>query len=90
MSEFVVTGRGSLPPAPSNLLNSDAVWIDLDSTGGLTQNTPSSSQATYRMTNYIAQPLVEATGWELDDKGEVVLIAATPDSLRLKGRCYVR
>ena len=46
------------------------------------------------MTNSTAQPLVEATGWELDDKGEVVLIAATPtatpDNLGLNGRCHVR
>jgi filamentous hemagglutinin family protein len=92
-SKFIVTGRGGLPPNPSDLLNSDAVWVDLDSTTQLAQNR-SSSEETTQMTNSTAEPLVEATGWALNDKGQVVLIAsaptATPDSPELiVAKCYV-
>ncbi len=30
-SEFIVTGRGGLPPTPSETLSSDTVWTDLRS-----------------------------------------------------------
>jgi large exoprotein involved in heme utilization and adhesion len=79
-NEFIVTGRGGLPPNPSDPLNSDAVWIDLDSTTKLAENRPSSSVAT-QQTNSTPVQLVEATGWVINDKGQVVLTASAPTAI---------
>ena len=76
-SEFIVTGRGGLPPNPSDTINSDAVWIDLDSTTQLAENRPNSIEAT-QPTNSMPEQLVEATGWAINDKGQVVLTASVP------------
>jgi large exoprotein involved in heme utilization and adhesion len=76
-SEFIVAGSGGLPPNPSDPLNSDALWIDLDSTAQLAENRPSSKEATW-VNSSTTQSLVEATGWALDDKGNVVLTASAP------------
>ncbi len=73
-SRFIVTGRGGLPPNPSDTINSDAVWIDLDSTTQLAEARPRSRAAT-QPTNSMPEQLVEATGWALNDKGQVVLTA---------------
>lgn len=93
-NEFVITGSGGLPPNPNDPLSSDAVWIDFDSTTDLAENRPSSKEAT-QITKSTAEPLVEATGWAIDDKGKVVLTAAaptaTPDSPILKtANCHVQ
>jgi len=92
-SKFIITGRGGLPPNPSDPLNSDALWIDLDSTTQLQENRSSVKQIT-QVTNSTTEPLVEATGWMTNDKGEVVLTAsaptATPHSLGLTpAMCHV-
>jgi len=92
-SKFIITGRGGLPPNPSDPLNSDALWIDLDSTTQLQENRSISEEVT-QVTKSTTEPLVEATGWVTNDKGEVVLTAsaptATPYSLRLTPvKCHV-
>lgn len=71
-NEFIVTGRGGLPPNPSYLLSPNAVWIDLDSTTNLAENRPRSSQTT-QMPNSTPKQIVEATGWTINNKGKVVL-----------------
>ncbi len=76
-SKFVITGRGGLPPNPSDTLSSDTVWTDLRPH---TRRTRSSSvtQKTTPLTNFTTEPLVEATGWVTNAKGEVVLTASAP------------
>lgn len=76
-SKFVVTGRGGLPPNPSAPLNSDALWIDLDSTNGIAENRARLKEAT-QLTTFIPEQIVEATGWAINHKGEVVLTASAP------------
>ncbi|BAY90646.1 MULTISPECIES: two-partner secretion domain-containing protein [unclassified Tolypothrix] len=75
-SSFTVTGRGGIPSSPTETLNSDAVladWIAVDRVGEtatgptVSQNYPKSAPA----------KLVEATGWAITPKGEVVLTANT-------------
>ncbi|MBD0344694.1 MAG: S-layer family protein, partial [Coleofasciculus sp. Co-bin14] len=74
---FIVTGRGGLPPQPTEPLKSDAVWVDLgrpiqgqvNRTGSAVAVNPSSSEPI---------PLVEAQGWVINDKGEVILVAQAP------------
>ncbi len=63
-SRFVVTGRGGLPPAPPEALNSDAIvvnWVTLNPERQ--GNRGASGQ------------IVEATGWVKGVNGEVILTA---------------
>jgi filamentous hemagglutinin family protein len=76
-NQFIITGRGGLPEAPDQMLSADAVWTDLRPTPQ-TAETRSSTQPAKQPTNSQAVPLVEATGWVMNDKGEVVLTASTP------------
>ncbi|PSO97287.1 MAG: filamentous hemagglutinin, partial [Cyanobacteria bacterium SW_12_48_29] len=84
-SEFVVTGRGGLPPTPEEALSSDAIqvdWVSLKPEAAEEQesreaeeNSPSSSSSNPSVPNQI----VEAQGWVTAPNGEVVLTAsATP------------
>jgi filamentous hemagglutinin family protein len=73
-SSFIVTGRGGLPPNPSEALNTDAVQVDL-----VTLNPevvqPSTKVVSTSPTSPTSSPMVEATGWAMDNDGNVVLTA---------------
>lgn len=72
-SKFIITGRGGLPPSPSEALGSEAVWVDLSMGSQREEN-----RAVY-FTNPAAFPVVvEALGWATNSKGEVVLTAQAP------------
>ncbi len=74
-STFVVTGRGGLPPSPDDPLSSDAVWTDTR----LPTVTPP-NYARKRTALLASKPntveIVPATGWVLNDKGEITLISS--------------
>ncbi|MBD2338145.1 S-layer family protein [Calothrix sp. FACHB-156] len=75
-SSFTVTGRGGIPSSPTETLNSDAVladWIAVDRVG------EAASSGTVIQTSAKSTPtkIVEATGWAINPKGEVVLTANT-------------
>ncbi|RCJ42069.1 hypothetical protein A6770_35270 [Nostoc minutum NIES-26] len=75
-SEFVVTGRGGLPPNPSEPLTSDAIWQDLQPHALLNEKLSSSQQRAR-----ISQPptvIVEAQGWVIDADGDITLVAQAP------------
>jgi filamentous hemagglutinin family protein len=76
-STFTVTGRGGLPDNPSETLSSNAVWTDLRPNPNLAATSSSPPIAT-RANHPTAAPLVEAQGWVINDKGEVVLTASAP------------
>ncbi len=68
-NEFTITGRGGLPSSPNEMLSSDAVWTDLR-----TPSTVSSSRNSKPVATGNSQPpIVEANGWAIDNKGQVVL-----------------
>ena len=74
-SEFMITGRGGLPPNPGDALSTDAVDVGL-----VTLNPNSEKRAIQNVTNKTPkpatpQPIVEATGWVINSFGEVELIA---------------
>ncbi len=76
-SEFVVTGRGGLPPTPTEALNPDAItvdWVTLQPEGKNNYNAASSTSSTTPE----SKPIVEAQGWIINHKGEVVLTASAP------------
>jgi filamentous hemagglutinin family protein len=77
--EFIVKGRGGLPPSPTDSLVGDeslATWVTLEQTSGqatsTTIPTPEPRGA--------AAPIVEAQGWIVDKNGKVQLIATAPTS----------
>jgi filamentous hemagglutinin family protein len=82
-SSFVDVGRGGLLPNPVEMLSDEAVWQDLRPIA------PASSdrrQATQRQSKRhseplsasVTEPIVEAQGWLIDARGQVVLTAAAP------------
>jgi filamentous hemagglutinin family protein len=88
-SQFVVTGRGGRPPNPNETLRHARVLVDLG-TPSDSQESALSTNSPYprvRSTTDIqhpssfsnrAAPLVEATGWVMDSKGEVILTDKAP------------
>jgi large exoprotein involved in heme utilization and adhesion len=74
--EFVVTGRGGLPPSPDDLQRSGAIapgWVTRDAGNISRSAAPVEPPATPS-----TRPLVEAQGMFINAKGEVVLTAQTP------------
>ncbi|MBN3905593.1 MAG: S-layer family protein [Nostoc sp. NMS1] len=76
-SSFTITGRGGLPPNPGEALNTDAVKVDLVSLNPNSDN-PDSSFVSSKITTPAPEPIIEATGLALNQKGEVVLTANLP------------
>ncbi|MBW4570928.1 MAG: S-layer family protein [Tolypothrix carrinoi HA7290-LM1] len=75
-SSFIITGRGGLPPNPKDILTPDAVQVDWVTLNPNTDNRKSPSVST--PTNPTPEPIVEATGWVFNAKGEVVFTASAP------------
>jgi large exoprotein involved in heme utilization and adhesion len=86
-SEFVVTGRGGLPPNPSQSLSSDAIWSDLQAHALLNQPV-NSAQTQARKLSPAAEAIVEAQGLVIGANGNIMLVAQastiTPDNSALK------
>jgi large exoprotein involved in heme utilization and adhesion len=79
-SQFVITGRGGLPPTPTEATRSDPVLADLGSPVQSQENR-ASADIPIKSTSSDSDTLVEAQGWMIGSKGEVVLTASavTPD-----------
>ncbi|BBD69325.1 filamentous hemagglutinin outer membrane protein [Nostoc commune NIES-4072] len=76
-SSFTITGRGGLPPNPGEALSADAVQVDLV-TLNPKGDPPDRSYSTSKITTPAPEPIIEATGLTLNQKGEVVLTANLP------------
>ncbi|MBW4578364.1 MAG: filamentous hemagglutinin N-terminal domain-containing protein [Tildeniella nuda ZEHNDER 1965/U140] len=103
--EFVITGRGGLPPSPTDATGEDGVLVDLGQPLGDRPTSapamPSSNQS-IRNANYAngetpIAPLVQAQGWLVNSKGNVVLLAQSPTAttqavpwMASKPECKVR
>jgi filamentous hemagglutinin family protein len=66
-SEFVVTGRGGLPPEPEDNFRLPTLATD--------ENTPE-SQSFVQQSPAVPPPIIEATGWVRNAKGNIVLVAS--------------
>ncbi|MDZ8263108.1 filamentous hemagglutinin N-terminal domain-containing protein [Nostoc sp. ChiQUE01b] len=78
-SRFIATGRGGLPQSPNEPLQGRAVitgWVDLPAqvTARVTEKLSTAS-----MTKS-ADPIVEAQGWIVDAKGDIMLVAQAGQS----------
>ena len=76
-SQFVVTGRGGLPPTPTEALNPDAITVDWVTLQSESKNNYNAASSTGPITPE-SKPIVEAQGWIINPKGEVVLTASAP------------
>ncbi|MEH1969435.1 S-layer family protein [Nostoc sp.] len=81
-SKFVITGRGGIPPGPTETFNTDAVQVDLIEpvpSRNLQRQTPKihldSSVVNQTQT---LEKIVPAQGWIFNKKGEVMLTAYDP------------
>ncbi|PPT10497.1 Putative hemagglutinin-related protein [Geitlerinema sp. FC II] len=77
-SEFVVTGRGGLPPDPWQALSSQPLWsdfqiVDPSPTRDVRENTTDRFEG-----RSPDEPLVEARGWRKNPDGSVTLVAVIP------------
>ncbi|NER33386.1 MAG: filamentous hemagglutinin N-terminal domain-containing protein [Oscillatoria sp. SIO1A7] len=87
-SEFVVTGRGGLPPNPNEPLTTDTVWRDerflvgdsptqspdeREPMLGRDEGKHNSQESAIRN-----QPFVEAQGWIVSPEGDIILVADPP------------
>jgi filamentous hemagglutinin family protein len=76
-SSFTVTGRGGIPPSPTELLTGSTVLLDLGSPP--LPNPPSPPQTLPKSPNPGSPPpLVEAQGWIIGPTGTVTLTANPP------------
>ncbi|MEH1832111.1 MAG: S-layer family protein, partial [Nostoc sp.] len=80
-SSFIATGRGGLPQSPNEPLRGQAVitsWVDLPPQA--TAITDKLSTATVTKST---DQIVEAQGWIVDDKGDVILVAQSGQSFSI-------
>jgi filamentous hemagglutinin family protein len=77
-SEFTVTGRGGLPEDPLQTLQSHSIWSDMRPVLGKNQ-AQESQEITADQTP--TAPLIEATGWQLNNQGQVELLAQIPTQI---------
>ncbi|MDY6803476.1 MAG: filamentous hemagglutinin N-terminal domain-containing protein [Cyanobacteriota bacterium] len=73
-SEFIITGRGGLPPTPSEAIALSSPWQDWRNSGSLSiSNSPQRTSVSSGVAG-----IVEATGWMRLPNGKIVLVA-NPD-----------
>jgi large exoprotein involved in heme utilization and adhesion len=92
-SEFVVTGRGGLPPNPTEALSSDAIQTDWVTLNPEIED-KSSPDVSTKPTAPEPDPIVEAQGWIIGKNGAVVLTASVPtatphSSWQTPSECHV-
>jgi filamentous hemagglutinin family protein len=76
-NSFTVTGRGGLPISPEELLqdvNTIRNWINSSNSVSST-----SGQSIQSQKDKTVNPIVEASGWKVDNRGQVYLVANTQD-----------
>jgi filamentous hemagglutinin family protein len=81
-NQFIITGRGGLPPMPSEAVHRDAVQVDLvtvNSENGASsqrEEAPQRSSSSTSFTHHQDEPIVEAQGLRVAPDGTVLLVAA--------------
>jgi filamentous hemagglutinin family protein len=85
---FFNTGRGGLAPNPYEPISSSEIWEDVPAPTHRTGNSPGAA-STSTSSATVPNQIVEAQGWLINEKGEVVLVAQMPTT-RSQGRCRLR
>jgi filamentous hemagglutinin family protein len=84
-SQFIITGRGGLPPHPNEILSNDNIrvdWIEPVGSRGNSQGIKINQSSTHLS----AKQIVPAQGWVFNEKGDVVLTAYNPTATNLPQR----
>jgi filamentous hemagglutinin family protein len=76
---LIQTGRGGLPPNPTQTFGYNPVWEDMRRDIPGTENS-SSSDGDIKPTRSAPKQIVEAQGWVINDKGQVELVAVAPQA----------
>lgn len=81
-SEFIVIGKGGLPPSPNEPIRSEATWIDLREIALSKSNPAPNLETSYTEERKAGENqefsyIVEAQGWMKNSQGQVVLVAKT-------------
>jgi filamentous hemagglutinin family protein len=76
---FVITGRGGLRPSPYDMLTPQVVNLNLATLEPTSASGSSASPVSKETTTKPPEPIVEATGWVKNDKGEIFLTANLPN-----------
>ncbi|MCA1993588.1 MAG: filamentous hemagglutinin N-terminal domain-containing protein [Coleofasciculus sp. S288] len=76
-SEFVLTGRGGLPPTPREALGINPVEVEWVSLNSESEN-PSGSAMSANPNRSTPTRIVEAQGWVRGVNGEIMLVATAP------------
>lgn len=86
--EFFNTGRGGLAPNPYEPLSSSKIWEDVPAPTHRTENPARAARASASAATP-PKKIVEAQGWSINEKGQVVLVAQMP-ATRSQVRCRLR
>ncbi|MCL1463145.1 filamentous hemagglutinin N-terminal domain-containing protein [Argonema galeatum] len=73
-NRFAVVGRGGLPVTPYDPLNS---WYNIPRVSGIVGGEQVRSRVILPSVNQ-QSPIIEATGWAIDDRGRIKLVAQAP------------
>ncbi|MDJ0532952.1 MAG: S-layer family protein [Xenococcaceae cyanobacterium MO_207.B15] len=90
-SEFILTGRGGLPPSPNESLKGDATispeWLEIES---LTTENPKNIriEAQKETSSSKLPEIVQATGWVRRANGKLTLVAENPHAVSLSSVNY--
>jgi large exoprotein involved in heme utilization and adhesion len=81
-NEFIITGRGGLPPTPSEAVNRDAIQVDLVTADAGDRPSVSQQQSdqTPQPSTSSSAPIIEAQGLQVAADGTVFLVAATSNN----------
>jgi large exoprotein involved in heme utilization and adhesion len=74
-NKFIITGRGGLPPSPNEPLSGEAVLTEWATLEPKVDNHPSAAPAPSSTKVSTPTPIMEANGWEINNKGEIILTA---------------
>ena len=80
-SSFINTGRGGLPPNPYEPLESGDLFVDVQLPRKWVDNSVTNSSASLPTTKLI----VQATGWIVNEKGNLELVSDTPETIPMCG-----
>ena len=76
-SRFAITGNGGLPPDPTEFFRGQTVWRDTRLGEIQIHLTPNPAETEPGEASTPSIPLVEATGWITNDRGQIELVAAS-------------
>ncbi len=86
--EFFNTGKGGLAPNPYEPISSSNIWEDVPSAARRTENQVATARPSVSPVTP-SNKLVEAQGWLINDKGNVVLVTEMP-ATHSQSRCRLR